>query len=140
MRREKHIKLLIELLEDIRKEPSISVVGFIYSTTLAHMFHLAFYDELESGRAIKHQNFGSKEKSQILKNLIRDFQDKEEMFSIWKEMENKRNVICYSYPDDIDIDYYTNRYFKIKSILEKISGISFEIKDLMEMIKNEQTY
>lgn len=40
MRKEKHIELLIGLLKDIKKEPSIFVVGFIYSTALAHMFHL----------------------------------------------------------------------------------------------------
>lgn len=135
MRKEKHIEDLIGLLKDIRKEPSPATVGFIHSAALIHMFHLAFYDELDPGRAIKHEDFRSKEKSDKMKSLIKDFKEKERMFELWKEMENKRNELCYGYPNKEDIEEYVNRFYKIKEILEEISGIKFEIEFLEKMIK-----
>ncbi len=130
MRKEKHIKALIELLTELRKEPSVPVIGFVYSASLAHMFHLAFYDRIESGRAVKHDDFNSKEKIITLKALIPDFDGKEDMFKLWKEFESKRNEICYSCPDEKDIEHYSQLYFKIKNILEQASGMIFEIQNL----------
>ena len=69
MKKHKHIEILIELLSDIRKEPSPSVIGFVYSAALTHMFHLTFYKDLDPGRIIKHNDFKSKEKIQTLKNI-----------------------------------------------------------------------
>src|SRR3972149_7106963 len=126
MRKEKHVQILIDLLKDLRKEPSVSVIGFVYSAALTHMFHIAFYNELETGRAVKHDDFKSKEKINILKSKIHDFNEKEIMFALWKELESKRNELCYGYPDKEDIEYYLAHYQKIKDILERISSYSFE--------------
>jgi hypothetical protein len=133
MRRIKHIQQLIDLIKDIRKELSPTVIGFVYSAALVHMFHIAFYAKLEPGRAVKHTDFRSSEKIEILKKLIDDFPGKNKMFELWREFENKRNELCYGYPDKDDIEDYAKKFLEIKSILEKVSGISFEIENLEKL-------
>ena len=136
MRKSKHISVLIDLLRDLRKEPSRSTICFVYSAALTHMFHLAFYDEVESGRVLKHQDFKSKDKIETLKRLIREFPGKEKMFKLWEELEQKRNDLCYGYPDEEDLRQYADRFLAIKEILENISLISFEIEKL-ELMQDE---
>lgn len=135
MRKEKHVEDLIGLLKDIRKEPSPATIGFIHSTALIHMFHLTFYDEIDPGRAIKHEDFRSKSNIEKMKSLIKDFKEKEKMFELWREMESKRNELCYGYPEKEDIEEYTGRFYKIKDILERISNIKFEVEFLEELLK-----
>ncbi len=135
MKLEKHIEDLIGLLKDIRKEPSPAVIGFVYSAAAMHMFSIAFHDELDPGRVVKHDDFRSKDRIEKLKSLIRSFGKKDELFEIWKEMENKRNDLCYGYPADKDIREYTNRFYRIKEILESISSFRFEIDSLEDFLK-----
>ena len=135
MRIEKHIEDLIGLLKDIRKEPSPAVIGFAFSTAAIHMFSITFHDELDPGRTIKHEDFRSNKNIDKLKNLIRDFNKKDELFGIWAEMENKRNDLCYGYPEDKDIKEYTGKFYKIKEILEEISSFKFEIDFLEDYLK-----
>lgn len=104
------------------------------------MFHLAFYSELETGRSLKHNDFRSNVKMEVLKNIISDFPQKEDMFRRWKEMEMKRNDLCYGYPNKIDIKEYISKYFEIKKILEDIIGKKFTIDYLtiwLEEFKDE---
>lgn len=131
MKLEKHIEDLIGLLKDVRKEPSPAVVGFAYSTAAIHIFSIVFHDELDPGRMVKHDDFRSERDIRKLKSLIRDFDKKDELFILWKEMENKRNELCYGYPKEEDIKEYTNKFYKIKEILENISELKFEI-DFLE--------
>ena len=138
MRKEKHIEALLGLLKDVQKEPSPAVVGFIYSTALTHMFHLAFYDHIDPGRAIKHEGFRSKKKSEALKQLIPDFEDKDKLFLEWQDMENKRNALCYGHPEKEDIESYIGSYFLIKNILEKQAGFSFEVTQLENLLPEEK--
>jgi len=135
MKLEKHIETLIGLLKDIRKEPSPSVIGFAYSAAAIHMFSITFHNELDPGRHIKHDDFRSSKNIEKLKVLIKDFDKKDELFSIWKEMENKRNDLCYGYPTDKDIREYTGKFYKIKKILEEISDVKFEIYPLENHLK-----
>ncbi len=129
---------LIKLLGDIRKEPSPAVVGFIYSAALVHMFDITFHDEIDPSFHIKHQQFGKKEGISRLKSMIHEFKEKDELFEIWKEMENERNSLCYGNPSQKDIESYVNKFFKIKKMLEKISKIRFEIEELEKLLpKNE---
>ena len=60
MKLEKQIETLINLLKDIKKEPSPAVVGFIYSTAVLHMFRIVFYNNIDAGVQIKHQEIKSK--------------------------------------------------------------------------------
>ena len=141
MRLEKHIDDLIGLLKDIRKEPSPAVIGFAYSAAAAHIFSIVFHDELDPGMAIKHEDFRSERNIKKLKGLIKDFDKKDELFILWKEMENKRNELCYGYPDEEDVKGYTKKFYKIKEILENASGLKFEIDFLekyMSRIKGEK--
>ena len=131
MKLEKHVEDLIALLKDVRKEPSPAVVGFAYSTAAIHIFSIVFHDELDPGRMIKHDDFRSERDIRKLKSLIRDFDKKDGLFILWKEMENKRNELCYGYPKEEDIKEYTAKFYKIKEILENISGLKFEI-DFLE--------
>jgi len=131
MKIEKHVEDLIALLKDVRKEPSPAVVGFAYSTAAIHIFSIVFHDELDPGRMIKHDDFRSEKDIRKLKSLIRDFDKKDELFLLWKEMENKRNELCYGYPKEEDIKEYTAKFYKIKEILENISDLKFEI-DFLE--------
>ena len=130
MKIEKHVEDLIALLKDVRKEPSPAVVGFAYSTAAIHIFSIVFHDELDPGRMIKHDDFRSERDIRKLKSLIRDFDKKDGLFILWKEMENKRNELCYGYPKEEDIKEYTAKFYKIKEILENISGLKFEINFL----------
>jgi len=139
MRKEKHISALIDLLKDIEHKPSPAVVGFIYSTALVHMFYIVFGDEFDPGRTIKHLDFKSKSKTDKIKLLIRNFQDKDRLFELWARMENKRNSLCYGHPTQADIDEYINYFYQIKEMLEKEGKIQFEIESLKKLIgdKNE---
>ena len=138
MRKEKHISALIKLLKDIRKEPSPAVVGFIYSTALVHMFEIAFHDEIDPSFHIKHQQVKSKMGISKLKSMTGEFDKKDSLFELWREMENERNNLCYGNPIQKDIESYLNKFFKIKTILEKISGIKFEPEELEKLLpKNE---
>ena len=130
MKLEKHVEDLIALLKDVRKEPSPAVVGFAYSTAAIHIFSIVFHNELDPGRMIKHDDFRSERDIRKLKSLIRDFDKKDGLFILWKEMENKRNELCYGYPKEEDIKEYTAKFYKIKEILENISGLKFEINFL----------
>ena len=138
MRIERHIQALIELLEDIRKEPNPAVIGFAYSAALVHMFHITFADDLDPGRAVKHTDFKSKERANKLKQIIPDFPDKNKLFLLWKQMEDKRNDLCYGHPAKKDVDEYISQFYKIKEILEKISKKKFEIEFLEKELKNEK--
>lgn len=131
MKLEKHVEDLIGLLKDVRKEPSPAVIGFAYSTAAIHMFSIVFHGELDPGRMVKHDDFRSEKSIKKLKSLIRDFDKKDELFILWKEMENKRNELCYGYPNEEDTGEYTAKFFKIKDILEGVSGLKFEI-DFLE--------
>lgn len=138
MRKERHISALIKLLKDIRKEPSPAVVGFIYSTALVHMFDIAFHDEIDPSFHIKHQQFGKKEGISKLKGIIHEFKEKDELFELWRGMENERNNLCYGNPSQKDIESYVNKFFEIKIMLEKISRIKFEPEELEKSLpKNE---
>ncbi len=135
MKLEKHIEDLIGLLKDLRKEPSPAVISFVFSTAAVHMFSIAFHNELDPGITIKHGDFRSNKGIEKLKNLIKDFTKKNELFNIWKDMENKRNDLCYGYPTDEDIKEYTGKFYKIKEILENVSDLKFEINFLEENLK-----
>ena len=135
MKLEKHIEDLIGLLKDIRKEPSPAVIGFAYSIAAVHMFSIAFHDELDPGRMIKHEDFRSENNIKNLKASIRDFDKKEELFILWKDMENKRNGLCYGYPDENEIKGYVSKFYKIKEILEKISKFRFDADFLEDYLK-----
>ena len=134
MKLEKHIETLINLLKDIKKEPSPAVIGFAYSAAAIHIFSITFHDELDPGRAIKHGDFRSESGISKLKSLIIDFDRKNELFLLWKEMENKRNELCYGYPDEKDIQEYAGKFYKIKEILESISDLKFEVEFLEERL------
>jgi len=136
MKLEKHIEDLIGLLKDIRKEPSPSVVGFAFSTAALHMFAIVFYDKLDPGRTVKHSDFRSQRGIDKLKNSIRDFDKKDELFDLWKEMENKRNELCYGYPDEKDIKEYSDRFYKIKKILEGLFATKLDTEALEDYLKN----
>lgn len=129
---------LIKLLKDIRKEPSPATVGFIYSTSLVHMFDIAFHDELDPSFHIKHQQFRSKVGISKLKSMTGEFDEKNSLFELWREMESERDRLCYGNPTQKDIESYLNKFFKIKTILEKISRIKFEPEELEKLLsKNE---
>jgi len=130
MRKEKHVEVLIGLLKDIEHKPSPAVVGFIYSTALVHMFYIVFGDEFDPGRTVKHLDFRSKDRVSKIKRLIHDFPRKDELFELWRHMENKRNSLCYGHPTKKDIDEYLDYFYKIKEILEIESGFKFEKKVL----------
>jgi len=138
MKLEKHIEDLIGLLKDIRKEPSPAVIGFAYSTAAIHMFSITFHDELDPGRIVKHGDFRSERNIVKLKGLIKNFEKKDNLFTIWKKMENKRNDLCYGYPNYKDIGEYTSRFYKVKEILEEISDFKFEIEFLENYLKKEK--
>lgn len=141
MKLEKHIEDLMGLLKDVRKEPSPAVIGFAYSTAAIHIFSIVFHDELDPGRMVKHGDFRSENNIKKLKGLIKDFDKKDELFILWKEMENKRNELCYGYPNEEDIKEYANKFFKIKEILESISDLKFGIDFLeryLTKIKDEK--
>lgn len=135
MKLEKHIEDLIGLLKDIRKEPSPAVISFAFSAAALHMFSIAFHDELDPGVTIKHGDFRSNKGIEKLKNLIREFSKKNDLFSMWKDMENKRNDLCYGYPANKDIKEYSDRFYKIKNILEDISDFKFEIGFLEDHLR-----
>lgn len=130
MRLEKHKKILIDLLKDIRKEPSPSAIGFIYSSALVHMFNIVFHKNIEPGRIIKHTDFKSKSKIEKIKKLLPEFEEKNELFNLWKNFEDKRNDLCYGYPDQEDIKDYAKKYVKLKQILETIFGNEFDLTNL----------
>jgi len=138
MKKEKHISALIKLLKDIRKEPSPATVGFIYSTALVHMFNITFHDEIDPSFHIKHQQFRTKEGISKLKSMIHEFKEKDDLFEIWREMENERNKLCYGNPSQEDTASYLNKFFKIKTILEKISKIKFEIEELEKLLPENE--
>ena len=130
MKTEKHIRNLVGLLKDIRKEPSPAVVGFIYSTALVHMFSIVFKEDLDPSMMIKHTDFKSAQRIESLKLKIRDFDEKDELFANWKNMEDKRNELCYGNPTQKDIQEYIDYFYAIKGTLEKLGKIKFEIEPL----------
>lgn len=138
MKIEKHIEDLIGLLKDIRKEPSPAVIGFVYSVAAMHMFRIAFYKYIDPSFSIKHQDFGSLKNAENLKLKIPDFPDRNKLFSLWKEMENKRNELCYGYPTEQDVQEYVSKFNLIKEIIEKQSGLKFDIKELESMLERKK--
>jgi len=136
MKIQKHIEDLIALLKDINKEPSPAVIGFIYSVASLHMFRIVFYDYIDPSITIKHQDFGSNKRAIKLESIIPELKRKNELFTVWKEMENKRNELCYGYPEKKDINEYVQKFNIIKEILEEFWGKKFEISSL-EKLKEE---
>ena len=135
MKIEKHIEDLIKLLKDIRKEPSPAVVGFIYSTAAMHMFMITFNKNIDPGINIKHNDIRSKHGAERVKSLIPEFERKDELFKVWKEMEDKRNELCYGYPSEDDLKEYVSKFFIIKEILEVQWKNKFEVDKLEEFTK-----
>lgn len=137
MRIEKHITDLMGLLSDIRKEPSPAVVGFIYSTACLHMFKIVFDKYLDPGMTVKHNDFRAKRNAEKLKSRIPDFEKKEELFNVWKEMEDMRNELCYGYPSGEDIKRYVDKFKIIEEILEDFWGHKFSLDYLRSLGGNK---
>ena len=135
MKIEKHIEDLINLLKDIKKEPSPAVIGFVYSVAPLHMFRITFYRYIDPGINIKHNDFRSKGGAEKVKAIIPDFKRKKELFAEWKDMEDKRNELCYGYPSDRDVQEYVNKFLIIKEILEEVWQNKFEISYLEPLLK-----
>src|SRR3989344_8724229 len=111
----RHIEILINLLKDIRKEPSPQTIGFIYSTAVVQMFNITFHNSIDPSIAIKHQMIRSKDGKEKLSIIISKIKERDKLIELWDNMENKRNQICYGNPTKEDVDEYITKFYTIKN-------------------------
>ncbi|MBL7206774.1 MAG: hypothetical protein ISS36_04210 [Candidatus Aenigmarchaeota archaeon] len=138
MKIEKHLEALREVEDEINsslEDPDGLIkhqrrLAFMISMGIAELIEIYFHrlDIMKEGSRIKHEWLKKKSIKDILSNQIvkpiNSVECIDKIFSISKEIEDKRNDLAYSSPleeEDI-LKEEINQYFQIKKIVEKIVG------------------
>lgn len=107
MNAEFHKKSLKESFDTLRDcinrgvELRQKVIGFLCSSACSELIelHLHKLNLINPGANIKHNWFASKNKA--LNHIVPEFPNKDRILNIAKEIEEKRNLLCYGKPQPI---------------------------------------
>ncbi len=126
MRIEEHLKALEEHEENLKLaiergiEKNQRNIGYNASQASVELFsiHMHKLNLISIGENIDHRIFKSKD---IDNKITQDFQKKQEILSLMKTLEEKRNVLCYGKSRPIEeIKDVIMAFNKLKEIIGKI--------------------
>ena len=118
------LKENLDVLDDSIKIDIIkrqSTIGFCVSAASIHMIEILLHKNnlIDSSYIIKHEWFKSKHKIDDKINF--EFPKKEEIIELLKDIQEKRNELCYGTPkkEEEIVDYIT-KFNKLKEIFESL--------------------
>lgn len=129
---EKHQERLKESLEVLDESISKDItkrqrtIGFNCSAACADMFEIYLHQEelIDPGFVIKHEWFKSKNKTN--EKFSFNFQNKEEIITLIKKIEDKRNDLCYGTPKKEEtIKQVILDFNKLKELFQEL-GVKIE--------------
>lgn len=127
MKIENHYKRLKENLEvideSIQKDliERQSTLGFSISAAATHLVEIFLHklNLIDTGFILKHEWFKSKHKLEEKINF--DFPQKEEILTLMRFIQEKRNELCYGTPKkEEEILEYVEKFNRLKEVLESL--------------------
>ena len=118
------LKENLDVLDDSIKIDIIkrqSTIGFCVSAASIHMIEILLHKNnlIDSSYIIKHEWFKSKHKIDDKINF--EFPKKEEIIELLKDIQEKRNELCYGTPKkEKEIVDYIKKFNKLKEIFESL--------------------
>ena len=118
------LKENLDVLDDSIKIDIIkrqSTIGFCVSAASIHMIEILLHKNnlIDSSYIIKHEWFKSKHKIDDKINF--EFPKKEEIIELLKDIQEKRNELCYGTPKkEEEIVDYIKKFNKLKEIFESL--------------------
>ncbi len=114
--------------ENIKKDivKRQSTIGFCVSAASIHMIEILLHENnlIDSSYVIKHEWFKSKYK--INDKINFEFPKKREIIELLKDIQEKRNDLCYGTPKkEEEIINYIKNFNKLKAIFESL-GVKIE--------------
>lgn len=129
---EKHYERLKESLEVLDESILKDIIqrqrtiGFHCSVAVVDMLEIFLHenDFIDPGFVVKHEWL--KAKNKVIEKFPFDFENKERIFSIMEEIEEKRNTLCYGSPKkEEDVKKVILNFNKIKKVFASM-GVKIE--------------